>query len=165
VFALIVGLAAMFSFSLEESPADISVVADPRTSFIRDRATSLISSLGFSVLTCVVFSLAVPEIFGFANGIASGYPLGFRGMLANGLAEARNYTEPSNELLKLRIAIALALGISGWFVFGLSASKSVWPRWLITRSWLTIRGQLPWRFFGFLSDAHKRGVLRQQGAV
>jgi len=33
------------------------------------------------------------------------------------------------------------------------------------RIWLFARGQMPWRTLGFLADAHRRGVLRQMGAV
>jgi NACHT domain len=33
------------------------------------------------------------------------------------------------------------------------------------RMWLFMRGQMPWRTLRFLADAHRRGVLRQTGAV
>lgn len=36
---------------------------------------------------------------------------------------------------------------------------------MITRRWLALRRRLPWSLMGFLSDAHRRGVLRQAGAV
>ena len=35
----------------------------------------------------------------------------------------------------------------------------------IARVWLALRHRLPWRFMGFLEDAHGRGVFRQSGAV
>jgi GTPase SAR1 family protein len=46
-----------------------------------------------------------------------------------------------------------------------SAFVSAWPRWVIARTWLAWRRQLPWRLMAFLADAHQRGVLRQDGAV
>ncbi|AHI01097.1 NACHT domain-containing protein [Kutzneria albida] len=42
---------------------------------------------------------------------------------------------------------------------------TVWGPWLIARLWLPLTGVLPWRLVGFLGDAHRRGVLRQAGAV
>jgi hypothetical protein len=59
---------------------------------------------------------------------------------------------------------------AGWLVVGLtsgivaSSDQSLWPWWVISRVWLAMRGQLPWRLMTFLADAHERGVLRQSGA-
>ncbi len=86
-------------------------------------------------------------------------------MLSAGLTSAQNYTEPNGQILKLRVAIAAALAIAGWLAFSLAASRSAWPRWLVVRTWLAIKGLLPWRLLPFLADAHLRGVIRQQGAV
>jgi NACHT domain len=165
IFAIIVGLAGVLAFSLEEVPLDISSEVAPRTTLVRDRRTILASGFGFGISTAIALSLALPLILGFVYGVAGNIPLGFKGMLSAGLYSARNYTEPNGEILKLRIAIAVALGIAGWLTFSLAASRSAWPRWLIARSWLALRGQLPWRLLAFLSDAHKRGIIRQQGAV
>ncbi|NGY60697.1 NACHT domain-containing protein [Lentzea sp. NEAU-D13] len=56
--------------------------------------------------------------------------------------------------------VALVIGI----LTGVSARA--WGRWVIvTRFWLPLTGRLPWRLTGFLTDAHRRGVLRQVGAV
>jgi hypothetical protein len=35
----------------------------------------------------------------------------------------------------------------------------------ISRIWLALHNQLPWRLMSFLADAHRRGVLRQAGVV
>ncbi|WP_251743399.1 NACHT domain-containing NTPase [Frankia sp. AiPs1] len=40
-----------------------------------------------------------------------------------------------------------------------------WGDFMLARTWLTIRGRLPWRLMAFLGDAHRRGVLRQVGAA
>jgi len=42
---------------------------------------------------------------------------------------------------------------------------STWPSYGIARIWLALRRRLPWQLMGFLADAHRRGVLRQAGAV
>ncbi len=58
-----------------------------------------------------------------------------------------------------RVAVgAVSSGIAS-FVF------SAWPSCEIARIWLAMRHRLPWQLMGFLDDAHRRGVLRQSGAV
>ncbi|MFF7452373.1 MULTISPECIES: TIR domain-containing protein [unclassified Streptomyces] len=53
-------------------------------------------------------------------------------------------------------AVGVAVGIG----------RYAWGRWLIiVRFWMPLRGQLPWRIWAFLDDAHERGVLRQAGAA
>ncbi|GAA1960984.1 hypothetical protein GCM10009738_39770 [Kitasatospora viridis] len=43
---------------------------------------------------------------------------------------------------------------------------TAWGQWLIfVRIWLPLTGRLPWATVAFLDDAHRRGVLRQVGAV
>ena len=42
---------------------------------------------------------------------------------------------------------------------------AAWPSYGIARTWLALRHRLPWQLMSFLADAHKRGVLRQAGAV
>ena len=45
-----------------------------------------------------------------------------------------------------------------------SMSGGAWFRFSVARCWLAVRGDLPWRLMGFLSDARARGLLRQSGA-
>ncbi|NNJ63866.1 MAG: hypothetical protein HKP61_23605 [Dactylosporangium sp.] len=45
------------------------------------------------------------------------------------------------------------------------AMLNSWLDYLITRCWFAVRGQPPWRSDAFFADAHRRGVLRQVGAV
>ncbi|WP_427918218.1 hypothetical protein [Streptomyces sp. cg40] len=47
----------------------------------------------------------------------------------------------------------------------LALALSAWGWFLVTRLWLCGTGRLPWRLMGFLDGAHRRGVLRQIGAV
>jgi hypothetical protein len=47
----------------------------------------------------------------------------------------------------------------------ISAKMTAWPSYLIRRSCLALRRQLPWALMSFLEDAHRRGVVRQVGAV
>jgi hypothetical protein len=78
-------------------------------------------------------------------------------------------------VLVLSILTSLPAGaIRGGLGFGLAmgfvaahfgVSDSAWPVYAVTRCWLALRHHAPWRFAGFLADAHRRGVLRQSGAV
>lgn len=47
----------------------------------------------------------------------------------------------------------------------LGSPEAAWPTYGIARVWLALRRQLPWQFMTFLADAHRRGFLRQAGAV
>jgi len=53
-----------------------------------------------------------------------------------------------------------------WLLMGpVAVCLSAWGRLLVARIWLGATGRLPWRLMTFLSDAHRRGVLRQAGAL
>lgn len=62
----------------------------------------------------------------------------------------------------------LANALVGGFVWGVVVrlSMDAWGRWLIlSRIWLPMTGRLPWALTAFIDDAHRRGMLRQAGAV
>jgi hypothetical protein len=44
-------------------------------------------------------------------------------------------------------------------------TTSVWGRYLITKTWAAVSGDVPVRLMLFLDDAHRRGVLRRAGAT
>ena len=62
-------------------------------------------------------------------------------------------------------------GFVAGLLFGLSRAlersliTTDWPSYMLTRGWLAFHHRLPWRLMGFLADAHRRGVLRQEGAI
>jgi hypothetical protein len=67
-------------------------------------------------------------------------------------------------LVKDGLGVGLASGVIVGLAFGAYHATS--PSFLIARVWLSLRGELPWRFMAFLTDAHlERGVLRENGAV
>jgi hypothetical protein len=49
--------------------------------------------------------------------------------------------------------------------FGFNAAATAWPSYVLARGWLALQHRLPWPLMRFLADAHRRGVLRQAGAV
>ncbi|WP_326621310.1 NACHT domain-containing protein [Streptomyces decoyicus] len=62
----------------------------------------------------------------------------------------------------------LVFGIEAAFGGGLGygLSFTAWGQWVaLARMWLPLTGRLPWAVIAFLDDAHRRGVLRQAGAV
>jgi hypothetical protein len=62
--------------------------------------------------------------------------------------------------------VGLSVGLSVGPAIGLvAASFTAWYRFAIARVWLARQRLLPWSLMGFVHDAHRRGVLRQAGAV
>jgi hypothetical protein len=72
------------------------------------------------------------------------------------------FNKPNNDA-GVRIAVGIAFGIA--VAIALPSWRAAWPTYGIARNWFAVRNQLPWTLMGFLDDAHKRGVLRQAGAV
>jgi hypothetical protein len=58
---------------------------------------------------------------------------------------------------------SLVTGLLFFIIFGLN--EAAWWPYIRAKSWLALRGALPWPLMNFLEDAHRRGVLRQVGAV
>jgi len=56
----------------------------------------------------------------------------------------------------LNLGLPVALGV---------AAVLPWGGYQLAHLWHALRGRLPWRLFAFLEDAHRRGALRQVGAV
>jgi hypothetical protein len=90
--------------------------------------------------------------------LARGLAAGLAGGLAAGLVGGG---------LMVRLLGGLGLGLVDWLVVALVVGllPSAWGRFAVARDWLALRRQLPWRLMAFLDDAHRRGVLRQVGAV
>jgi hypothetical protein len=62
----------------------------------------------------------------------------------------------------LPVVAGLGVGIGVALV---ATCTTAWGQWTLTRLWLAGRGRTPRRLMEFLDDAHRRGVLRQAGAV
>ncbi|GGX68920.1 NACHT domain-containing protein [Streptomyces hiroshimensis] len=124
------------------TPADAIGSPTPRFALRDDRRVScmriLVESFGSGLLAGVL--IGRPG-FGLVIGLPAAMAAGLGGGLAIGLAD--------------RFAQRRR--------FGLGASS--WGWFLLTRTWFALRGKLPWGLMTFLDDAHRRGVLRQVGAV
>jgi len=61
------------------------------------------------------------------------------------------------------VIAAIAVGaVAGLFC---SPVEPRWPSYVAARLWLALNRELPWFLMKFLTDAHRRGVLRQVGAM
>jgi hypothetical protein len=62
---------------------------------------------------------------------------------------------------------AIGVGISTGLGFGIVVTmlRAPWPSYMLARSWLALRGQLPWPLMSFLEDANRLGLLRQVDTV
>lgn len=75
----------------------------------------------------------------------------------------------------LALPLGLMAGIAGGFTYGavykiaygrnMPPGMVAWVRFRVVHLRLALTGKLPWRYFRFLEDAHRRGVLRQSGGT
>jgi hypothetical protein len=77
-------------------------------------------------------------------------------VLAVGLAD-----QPSLSSLVV-LVMGLRLGLVYGLLYGLLRP---WPSYVTSRTWLALRGELPWRPQRFFEAAHRLGILRRVGAV
>src|SRR5262249_10839365 len=102
-------------------------------------------------------SIAADRVSAVFLGLAVRFPLGLWNVLYGYIAAGLG------GVLQSECAGGRAAGLAGALGFRL---RTAWGRWLTSvRFWLPVTGRLPWRVTGFLDDAHRRGVLRQVGAV
>jgi hypothetical protein len=127
--------------------------------------------------------------YGATAGLAATVSIGLAAML-EGAPQTEDAVSPRRVLRYDRLAatvVTLAAGIGIGVVFGLGFSPGIaigvgvstglgfgivvtmlrapWPSYMLARSWLALRGRLPWPLMGFLEDAHRLGILRQVGTV
>ncbi|WP_422733870.1 NACHT domain-containing protein [Micromonospora sp. WMMD558] len=61
-----------------------------------------------------------------------------------------------------RVSAAVVPGVAVGLLVLLTRA---WPRFLVARAYLAVRGQLPWRLPAFLAEARARGLLRESGGM
>ncbi|KAA2252404.1 NACHT domain-containing protein [Solihabitans fulvus] len=187
-------LVAVFGFGIGlhvwlDTPADAQQVASPATEQKQDRVATLSYTLSFALSLGIFYAVAlgasrqtpsagaVGETFdGEAFYLGRALPAGlvtallgwfaFRrpGSLGYGLAGAA----VAGTAMPHHTPMAAAL-VAG-ALFGLAVGLTVapcrsWGAFVLARTWLALRGQTPLRLTRFVDDAHRRGVLRQAGAV
>jgi hypothetical protein len=184
---LVVVLAVVFGAAIGlhvwlDAPLNAERASTPATVLHNDRTATSVYTLSFMVSLGLFYGVALAFTPGqaaaeFLSGHFDPVPAVVAGL--------------STALLGyflLRTAGAAAYGTAGFFiggqvfptqvgdavlagvVFSLAAGTTVfvaraWGTYTITRLWLALRRQLPLHLMQFLEDAHRRGVLRQAGAV
>jgi hypothetical protein len=138
---LVLGLGFVLVFRLAGVPSDLAGVTSPGTALARDRQVAL--------LPVFVAGLVAGLVFGLGDGLVFGLVFGLGDWLVFGLVAG----------LVFGLVAGLVAGL------GLSMSRTAWPSYMLTRGWLAFHHHLPWSLMSFLADAHRRGVLRQVGAV
>ena len=151
IFGLTCAIALVALAGFEGVPSDLSVGASPLIVLARDRSAALSLALMTGVAACIASGVV-------AYAVA---PTAF-GPLAHAAFDSEDQAALA---FALGIATSAGLTIGAGFGLVVSGFGSAWPGWLIARSWLALRGRLPWPLMSFLADAHERGVLRQVGAV
>jgi NACHT domain len=109
--------------------------ASPAALLRHDRWFVIAFVLAYGIPGAIVATL---YFGGPAVGLPVGLAVGFTGGTINGIQYAI---------------------VKKWDQFGVVA----WFRFTLVRAYCAVRGELPWRLMGFLADAHRRGVLRQDG--
>ncbi|MEU6408791.1 BTAD domain-containing putative transcriptional regulator [Microbispora sp. NPDC046933] len=167
-----------------DAPADATRASSPPAMLRQDRVATLsftlstALALGLFYATAYTFSrdiraipvlggvfdleLAVPA--GLAAALLGRSLFGRLGSVTYGLAGA----VIGGQVMTPTSTFASGLAVGG--VFGLAvgltvASSRAWGAFAVTRAWLALSGRAPLRLIRFLDDAHRRGVLRQTGAV
>lgn len=118
-----------------------------------------------AVLVSLAFELEVPmrpaDVVSASESLAQDRLNTVRKVLSVGLPVGLLYGLLVNEA-----------GLAWGFAYGALAgvlsvrATSAWLYWLVlVRGWLPLTGSLPWSVQAFLTDACRRGVLRQTGAV
>ncbi|WP_063839307.1 helix-turn-helix domain-containing protein [Streptomyces roseus] len=145
VFGLIFGAGTGLVFGLLaafEAPLDVASAADPMSLLAANRAT--VRRQLVALVPLLVLSVA------FGGGLIVALLDGPLGVLN---WDARD-----------GLYVGAVVGLGGGTAYALSFTA--WGRWVVrARLWLPLTGKLPWDTAAFLDDAHRRGVLRQAGAV
>ena len=128
-----------WSVKQKGTPLDISSAASPSAVLARDRRTAIV----VGVVTGLVGGIVVGVGAGVGADVGGGN--GVRAGIGTGLVAG--------------VLLGVVLGVFDSF------KQAAWPSYGIARLWLAQRHRLPWPLMDFLVDAHRRGVLRQAGAV
>jgi hypothetical protein len=136
-----IGALASWPFGLRDTAQKLQVVSTPRSAMTRDVRAFRITAL--------------------AAGIASA-AAGFVGGSLSSISEIG-----ATASLHAVVADGLGIGLSSGLVVGVTFGfyHAASPTFALSSAWLAWKGKLPWRLMSFLSEAHRRGVLRQYGAA
>ncbi|GHG65815.1 NACHT domain-containing protein [Streptomyces griseocarneus] len=165
--ATVIGL-AMAVHNWLQAPPSRPTQADPLTFLQKDRRSSLAGALAAGGVVGALSLLAV--VLGMTLGrfgVQSVTHLAeWSGRPALPELWSAGYRMVNEQLVDSVVArVGEAVILPGVIVALLILLSRAWPRFLITRALLALKGELPWRLLTFLSDARDRGLLRQSGGT
>ncbi|MGW7540742.1 hypothetical protein ACWGKQ_06445 [Streptomyces sp. NPDC054770] len=164
---IVIGLTLAVHNWLDAPPTHAAQVS-PAKSVEQDRASAL---TGAVVAGCMVATLGLPVWY---SGVLCGAWLsrvandwvGWPGTPdVRALATAKWHTVLGAMDPNLPIRVGLTVVLPGIVFALLLLLTRAWPRFLLVRLFLAVRGRLPLRLMEFLADARRRELLRQSGGV
>jgi hypothetical protein len=123
-------------FDQNIDPSYIDSAASPGAGLARDRRGAVAAGIRFAGRAAILVGGIIGAWVGILHGIVTGVVAG----IVSGAV------------------VAVLGGVVGSF-------KAAWPWYEVARMWLALKHCLPWPLMDFLAEAHRRGVLRQAGAV
>ncbi|WP_160096931.1 NACHT domain-containing protein [Kibdelosporangium aridum] len=148
VSGLIIGLASGMTVWLNV-PADVSKVTTPKATLKHDRSATLVSGL----------------LMGLTGGAVIGLLVCLMALDMLSEVLGPETVAPMRKPVIIAIAVAALAVLFGLLLAAVITMTSTWGIFVISRVWLAARRRIPWRFMGFLADAHQLGVLRQVGGM
>ncbi len=141
-----------------DAPPSSAAQASPQRLLAQDRWSAVVSAGTAGVLVVLLVTAAV-----WAGKLA-GHLL-FLALTGAGRADPALLVQEdlrSKDFLEGATGEGLLLGACLTLILLMSQA---WPRFVLVRAWLALRGKLPWRLMAFLADARRREILRQVGGV
>jgi hypothetical protein len=189
--AFTAGLALGFALAVSvwlDIPADMARVSSPRIVLTQDRTATFSFGLVVALSTGLAGGFGTGLTSRFAFGVANDFKAALAGALmgaiVGGVLGGRMYGRVGRCMFALTGAVLgflqfeppntgshtilglIAYGVTGGLACGCVGMLSrAWGTYAVSRLWLALHGNLPWRLMRFLDDAHRRGVLRQSGAM
>ncbi len=148
------------------APPSRAAQVSPTNSVAQDRR----SAVAGAVLAGAVFGVLV--MYGLRTGLVaggllfhwvSGWP-GWPGDAGFGDYTRAEWHRTGHDFGAGTLGMALWLLPGTLFAMFVVLTRA-WPRFIVARWWLALRGQLPWRLLAFLADARQRDILRQSGGT
>ncbi|MGW1216603.1 hypothetical protein ACWD5F_43920 [Streptomyces sp. NPDC002499] len=164
--SVVIGLALTAHGWLNAPPSRAAQVS-PANSVQQDRRSALagaaLAGLVFGVL--VLYGLRAGLLGGgLLFGWAADWP-GWPGGARLGDYTWAEWRQNGHEYGRGAFGGAVVLLLPGSVFAVFVVLTRAWPRFVVARWWLALRGRLPWRLMAFLADARQREILRQSGGT
>lgn len=164
--AIVVGFALAAHNWLDAPPSRATQVS-PMNSLVQDRRSAIFSAVMAGLVAALLgliswwFGEVAGELLLGLLTRGTGWP----GHLDVRLLAADRWNALTGAFGNPRSVVGVAMLLPGVFLTLLVLMGRAWPRFVLARFALAVRGKLPWRLMTFLADARRRELLRQAGGV